>query len=199
MTLPAMQRLADGNNTFRARTEAQYPGFFKQSAEGQSPPFFYLGCADSRLSEGTLTGADSGTLFAQRNIANQFREGDVNTHPALAYGVATLGVSHILVVGHYGCRGVGAAMSAPPSPPLDAGSQSVQDWIFPIRELYEMSTRAEIVQLRNQNQGVTHVDMHDLHNPGFRALVEENVKANVRHIAIDPILTNISLEFDWTS
>ncbi|KAF8889680.1 fungal fruit body lectin-domain-containing protein [Infundibulicybe gibba] len=177
MIPPEMQKLADGNKAFRDRLG---PEFFKESAKGQSPPFFYLGCADSRLSEGTLTNADPGILFAQRNIANQFREGDVNalvilwrgirptlTYPrrysALAFGVAALGLEHILVVGHYGCGGVGAAISTPPPP----------------------RSTAEIVELRKQS----HANMDDLHNPGFRALIEENVKANVRRVATDPILT----------
>ena len=36
------------------------------------PPFMYLGCADSRVSEGTIFNAKPGTLLVQRNIANQF-------------------------------------------------------------------------------------------------------------------------------
>ena len=37
-----------------------------------------IGCADSRVSEGTVFGALPGTIFAQRNIANQFLPDDQN-------------------------------------------------------------------------------------------------------------------------
>ncbi|KAF8889698.1 hypothetical protein BD779DRAFT_1520536 [Infundibulicybe gibba] len=33
---------------------------------GQAPPFFYLGCTDSRLSEGTLSSADPGIWRCER-------------------------------------------------------------------------------------------------------------------------------------
>jgi carbonic anhydrase len=39
----------------------------------------FLGCSDSRVSEGTVFNAKPGVLFAERNIANQFLSTDANT------------------------------------------------------------------------------------------------------------------------
>ncbi len=38
----------------------------------------FIGCSDSRVSEGTIFDADPGTLFTERNIANQFSQNDAN-------------------------------------------------------------------------------------------------------------------------
>lgn len=44
-----------------------------------APPFMFLGCSDSRVSEGTVFKTKPGTLFTQRNIANQFQPTDPNS------------------------------------------------------------------------------------------------------------------------
>ncbi|KAK0463748.1 carbonic anhydrase [Desarmillaria tabescens] len=80
-------------------------------------------------------------LFAERNIANQFHESDANANAALSYAVEDLGVQHIIVMGHYGCGGVSAAISSPPSQPWDVADAAVQEWILPLRKLYAQSMR----------------------------------------------------------
>ncbi|KAF9445626.1 carbonic anhydrase [Macrolepiota fuliginosa MF-IS2] len=150
----------------------------------------FIGCSDSRASEGTIFNAKPGTLFTERNIANQFLSTDTNTHAVLSYAVAVLGVKHVIVMGHYGCGGVAAAIASPPLASVDAANGLVQSWIDPIRELFRTSSRPEIVELREKTQGLTTVEEPDIREPGFRALVEENVKASVRRIATDSIIAN---------
>ncbi|KAF9496345.1 carbonic anhydrase, partial [Pleurotus eryngii] len=151
-----------------------------------APPFMFLGCSDSRVSEGTIFHSLPGELFAERNIANQFRESDTNAEAALIYAVEHLGVSHILVMGHYGCGGVATAIATAFSPP--DMTDPIQRFIQPIRELYLNSDRhvpdipPEIEQLREKNRRTRPVPTPELHEPGFRALVEENVKVNVERI-----------------
>jgi len=65
----------------------------------------------------------------------------------LAYGTGELGVQHIIVMGHYGCGGVEAAILSKPTS-QDAGSGAVQQWIQSIREILSSSPRAELVDLR---------------------------------------------------
>ncbi|KAJ2914447.1 hypothetical protein MD484_g5975, partial [Candolleomyces efflorescens] len=147
-----------------------------------------LWCSDSRVSEGTVFKAQPGTLFTERNIANRFSPDDLNVRSAVAYGVEDLHVKHIIVMGHYGCGGVAAAVASPPPLPWDSATVAVQQWIAPIRNVYQSSEREEVVALRRENEGKANVPAPNLHHPGFRALVEENVKNTVRALTLDSIV-----------
>jgi len=179
-----LQLLFEGNKQFKANMNRTEPGSMKTLAkDGQKPPFLFLGCSDSRVSEGTIFNAKPGTLFAERNIANQFHASDLNSAAVVSYAVTALGVQHVIVMGHYGCGGVAAAIQPAPKPPVDSDTAAIQTWITPIRELFKSSTRPEIVKLRASLKNQTEVKAPELHDPGFRALVEENVKAGVKRIA----------------
>jgi carbonic anhydrase len=150
----------------------------------------FLGCSDSRVSEGIVFNAMPGMLFTTRNIANQFLSADANAQAVLSYAVAGLGVKHVIVMGHYNCGGVEAAIASAPSAQVDAANAAIQNWIEPIREIFHTSDRPEIVKLRTKNAGLTTIKTPDSNDPGFRALVEENIKASVRRIADDSVITN---------
>jgi carbonic anhydrase len=183
--------LFQGNGEYRYKMKTEHPGELKELTEkGQAPPFMFLGCSDSRVSEGTIFNAKPGTLFAERNIANQFHHSDANTHSVLSYAVSFLGVKHIIVMGHYGCGGVAASIESFPKAPISASMASVQNWIDPIRDIYLSSTRPEIVEMREKNSKLETVTPPKAQDPGFRALVEENVKASVRRIRDDSIIAN---------
>jgi carbonic anhydrase len=125
-------------------------------------------------------------MFNSCNIANQFDEADPNSHAVLCFAVESLKVKHVIVMGHYGCAGVAASMVPPP--PLSANP--VQDWIWPIHQIYETSKRPEIASHRTKYaKGRT--DAPGLHDPAFRALVEENVKANVTNIAQSAVMQRV--------
>lgn len=70
----------------------------------------------------------------------------------MSYAVAELGVKHIIVMGHYGCGGVAAAIASPPAAPVDAANGAVQSWIAPIRTLFETSTRSVTIHRMNSQQ-----------------------------------------------
>jgi carbonic anhydrase len=155
---------------------------------GQHPEYLFLGCSDSRVSEGTIFSAPPGALFTQRNIANQFQPVDNNAISVLSYGVQSLGVGHIIVMGHYGCGGVQAAMFPKPNTTDDFSRSSVQSWINPIRQTYLNSSRPEIFLHREANKNKTTVDPPKFDDPAFRALVEENVKDSLFNIVISPVM-----------
>ncbi|KAJ8697251.1 hypothetical protein PTI98_007048 [Pleurotus ostreatus] len=102
--------LLNSEKQFEKNLEKVDPGFFKHSAAAQHPPFLLFGCSDSRLSEGTLFHTAPGVVFAERNIAAQYYEDDKNGNAVLVYATAHLGVHNIIVMGHYGCGGVAAAV-----------------------------------------------------------------------------------------
>ncbi|RDB29962.1 Carbonic anhydrase 2 [Hypsizygus marmoreus] len=175
--------LVQGNQQFRKNVDK---GLMDELKAGQHPPFMMISCSDSRVGEGTIFNAKPGVFFTERNIANQVLPDDGNAQSALAYGVTELRVKHVIVMGHYGCGGVAAATLPAPRRPQQPAATAIQKWLTPIRELYSTSTRPEVAAMREANKDVS----PGLNDPGFRALIEENVKANVQRIAEGPIIRN---------
>jgi carbonic anhydrase len=105
-----LEELFDNNRSWAAATEARDPGFFARLAKQQSPKYMWIGCADSRVPANEITGLDPGEIFVHRNVANVVVHSDLNALSTIQFAVEHLKVEHIMVVGHYGCAGVRAAM-----------------------------------------------------------------------------------------
>lgn len=116
------------NQTWSAETRAQDPGFFSRLAAQQHPRFLWIGCSDSRVPANQITGMAPGEIFVHRNVSNIAHPTDVNLMSVLEYAVDVLKVEEVLVVGHYGCGGIAAALSG--------RLPGIADfWLEPIREL----------------------------------------------------------------
>ena len=105
-----LANLFQNNAEWSARVTEANPDFFPQLAQGQSPQYLWIGCADSRVPSSHLVGLDPGNLFVHRNVANLVVHTDLNCLSVLQYAVEVLQVRHIIVCGHYDCGGVGAAL-----------------------------------------------------------------------------------------
>ncbi len=105
-----LQHLLDNNAVWAARMESQRPGFFSHLAQQQTPKYLWIGCSDSRVSANEITGLEPGEVFVHRNIANVVVHSDLNALSVIQFAVDHLKVEHIMVVGHYGCGGVLAAL-----------------------------------------------------------------------------------------
>ena len=105
-----LQTLLAANRAWAAATEQREPGFFTRLARQQSPRYMWIGCADSRVPANEITGLDPGEVFVHRNVANVVVHSDLNALSTIQFAVEHLKVEHIIVVGHYGCAGVRAAM-----------------------------------------------------------------------------------------
>ena len=106
----AIEHLFTNNKNWSERMHAEDPEFFTRLVNQQSPEYLWIGCSDSRVPANQVVGLAPGEVFVHRNIANVVVHTDLNALSVIHYAVEILRVKHILVVGHYGCVGVKAAM-----------------------------------------------------------------------------------------
>jgi carbonic anhydrase len=123
-----LEHLKTNNREWAARKVAADPGFFRRLEGQQAPQYLWIGCSDSRVPANEIVGLDPGELFVHRNVANLAPPQDANYLSVLQFAVDVLKVRHVLVVGHYGCGGVAAA--------VDGHRRGLVDhWLHPIREV----------------------------------------------------------------
>jgi carbonic anhydrase len=106
----SIQDLFTHNRAWAAQMERERPGFFTGLTQQQRPKFMWIGCSDSRVPANQITGLEPGEVFVHRNVANVVVHSDLNALSAIQFAVEMLKVEHIMVVGHYGCGGVLAAL-----------------------------------------------------------------------------------------
>jgi carbonic anhydrase len=156
--------LKANNRAWAAAKVAQDKGFFKRLVNQQAPQYLWIGCSDSRVPANEIVGLDPGEMFVHRNVANLAPPQDANYLSVLQFAVDVIKVKHILVVGHYGCGGVGAA--------VDGKRRGLVDhWLHPIREVAE----------QNQEELLAIADPHKRRD----RLCELNVVRQVHNVASD--------------
>jgi carbonic anhydrase len=99
------------NRSWADQLKQEDPNFFQRLAEAQHPKYLWIGCADSRVPANQILGLTPGEIFVHRNVANVVVHSDLNCLSVLQFAVDVLKVEHVLVVGHYGCGGVAAALA----------------------------------------------------------------------------------------
>jgi len=105
-----IQELFAHNREWAAQTVREKPTFFSDLLAQQQPQYMWIGCSDSRVPANQITGLAPGEVFVHRNVANVVVPTDLNCLSTIQYAVDMLKVQHLMVVGHYGCGGVQAAL-----------------------------------------------------------------------------------------
>ncbi|WP_311223654.1 MULTISPECIES: carbonate dehydratase [unclassified Acidovorax] len=111
MNVPDIEQLFVHNREWAAQMERERPGFFTGLMAQQKPKYMWVGCSDSRVPANQITGLEPGEVFVHRNVANVVVPTDLNCLSTIQYAVDQLRVEHLMVVGHYGCGGVLAALN----------------------------------------------------------------------------------------
>ncbi len=159
-----LDQLKANNRAWAQRIEAADPGFFKRLEGQQAPEYLWIGCSDSRVPANEIVDLDPGELFVHRNVANLAPPQDANYLSVLQFAIDVIKVKHIMVVGHYGCGGVAAA--------VDGKRRGLVDhWLHPIREVHQ-EHRHELDALPGERER-------------WDRLVELNVIRQVRNVASD--------------
>ena len=149
------------NQQWAHRKQEEDADYFNLMAQGQKPEALLLGCSDSRVSPSVVIGADLGEVFVHRNIANMVAHSDLNFLSVFQYAVEVLQVKHIIVLGHYGCGGIQAAMS-------DKVFGLIDNWLANIKDV--MALHAQELQSITDEQA------------RFDRLVELNVLEQIKNI-----------------
>jgi carbonic anhydrase len=123
-----LQKLLENNAAWATRMREEHPGFFDKLTGQQAPEYLWIGCADSRVPANQITGLLPGEVFVHRNVANIVVHTDFNCLSVLQYAVEVLKVKHVMVVGHYDCGGVRAALA-----PQNLGL--IDNWLRNIRDV----------------------------------------------------------------
>jgi len=159
-----LDHLKDNNRAWARRMVANDPGFFRRLERQQAPEYLWIGCSDSRVPANEIVDLDPGELFVHRNVANLAPPQDANYLSVLQFAVDVLKVKHVMVVGHYGCGGVSAA--------VDGNRRGLVDhWLHPIREVNQ-AHRAELEAIADPRARLDR-------------LCELNVIRQVRNVASD--------------
>ena len=132
-----LKELLENNRAWAEGIKAHDPEFFRALERQQNPRYLWIGCSDSRVPATQLVGLNSGDLFVHRNVANVVVHTDFNCLSVLQFAVDVLGVSHIIVCGHYGCGGVEAAMQNLQLGLIDNWLRHVQDVMHSHESLLE--------------------------------------------------------------
>ena len=119
--------LFDYNLAWARRMRQVDPTFFEKLSHLQTPEYLWIGCSDSRVPANEISGLLPGEVFVHRNVANVVVHTDLNCLSVIQYAVDVLKVKHIMVVGHYGCGGVNAAMRRDRVGLVDLWLRHVQD------------------------------------------------------------------------
>ena len=169
---------------WRATTYQDNKAWFRRLAQsGQHPRAMVISCCDSRVHVTSIFGADEGEFFIHRNVANLVPpynpDGEYHgTSAAVEYAVTSIGVAHIVVLGHSNCGGVKGChdMCSGHAPELEMKSSFVGRWMDILRPGYDRITLTKPEDpLRALEKEAVLISLENLMSfPFVRAAVEDD-------------------------
>ncbi|HSP57728.1 MAG TPA: carbonic anhydrase, partial [Halomonas sp.] len=130
-----IQGLLENNRAWAERMCQEDPDYFIRLSRQQNPDYLWIGCSDSRVPANQIIALPPGEVFVHRNVANLLHHNDMNALSVVQFAVDVLKVRHIMIVGHYGCGGIRAAVAG--------GECGIVDyWLHSVRELYSRHREA---------------------------------------------------------
>jgi len=130
----ALDQLFINNREWAQAMVAKDANFFKRLVSQQAPEYLWIGCSDSRVPANDIVNLLPGELFVHRNVANVVVHTDLNCLSVIQFAIDLLKVKHILVVGHYGCSGVHAALT-------DKRVGLADNWLRHVKDVHQKHER----------------------------------------------------------
>lgn len=165
----SLNHLFQKNREWAEKVNNEDPNFFETLSKQQKPEYLWIGCADSRVPANQIVDLLPGEVFVHRNIANVVVHTDLNCLSVIQFAVDVLKVKHIMVVGHYGCGGIKAAMDADEHGLID-------NWLRHIKDVYRLHKK-EVDGIEDEHQR-------------FDRMCELNVMEQVSHVSQSSIVQN---------
>ena len=166
----SLDELLSGNEKFRNTLFKEHRELYTELMKGQKPTVLWIGCSDSRVQTGHITGTNPGTIFNHRNIGNIIPPGDWNISTVLEYGIKHLKIRDIVICGHSDCGAVKA---------LDADLEDsyVPNWLS-----NAMEAKNRVDKKLESSGGVKDPRERS------RMIEHENVRLQVEHLRTYPII-----------
>jgi carbonic anhydrase len=169
-----LRKMIAGFAAFQQQTFVPKRALFEQLARKQRPKIMVVACSDSRVDPAILTNAEPGDLFMVRNVANLVPPCSLDnaahgTSAALEFAVTSLEVEHIIVLGHSGCGGIQALMTADPSIARD------HTFIYNWMQIADEARRRTLIVARSQPLSVQ-----------LRILEQEAIKTSLANLLSFP-------------
>ena len=162
-----LDHLLENNRAWANGIKSVDPKFFDRLSNQQAPEYLWIGCADSRVPANQIVDLLPGELFVHRNVANVVVHTDFNCLSVLQFAIEVLKVKHVLVVGHYGCGGVRAAL-------LNEGFGMISHWLRHVQDVRDRH-RAVLDAIPNEQDRIDR-------------LCELNVVEQVGHVCQNSIV-----------
>lgn len=108
--------LIDGHKKFHKRYFKVDTTLYQDLTKvGQKPKYLVIACSDSRVDPAIIMNCKPGDLFVIRNVANLVPPFEPDTHyhgtsAALEFGICTLNIRHVIILGHSQCGGIMALL-----------------------------------------------------------------------------------------
>lgn len=193
MTLPAA--LLEGYASFRAgRYAAETERYERLGRGAQKPKVMIIACCDSRAAPETIFDAGPGEMFVVRNVANLVPPytpdgGHHSTSAALEFAVMSLGVRHIVVMGHGRCGGIRAAVSD--ASPL-THTDFIGSWMRAIKDVTRIVPREQGCDDAQHERHIERASIeHSLAN--LRTFPWIRMKENRKDLSLHGVWFDISL------
>ncbi|MYM33754.1 carbonate dehydratase [Duganella sp. FT50W] len=148
-----LRNLLENNRKWAASEVERDPEFFQRLANQAAPEYLWIGCSDSRVPANELLGLAPGDVFVHRNIANVVVHTDLNCLSVLQFAIEVLKVKHVIIVGHYGCKGVHAAMTG-------TRVGLVDNWLRHVTDVYQKHERYMGTVLNEQKRSERLVELN---------------------------------------
>lgn len=139
-----LERLFAQNRSWIKKVTDEDPDYFSRLVDQQNPEYLWIGCSDSRVPANQIVGLKPGEVFVHRNIANIVVHTDFNALSVIQFAIDRLKVKHIIVVGHYGCSGIDAAMN-------NVRIGIADNWIRHIKDVHDKHHH-ELCAIHDQKQ-----------------------------------------------
>lgn len=163
----SVRRLLAGDRAWVNCKFRQGTAFLERSLRAKMPDYMWIGCSDCHLAADEIMGLASRELIVHHNIANLVVHTDMSLLSAIEYALMVLKVNHLIVCGHYSCKGVKSALE----PAVDGVRAN---WLRHLKDVYRLH-REELEQVLDGE-------------PRERLLVELNVREQVGKLASSPVL-----------